>query len=201
MVWDSIISAGSSLLGGILQNNASNKQATRQMAFQERMARNAHQYEVEDLRAAGLNPILSAKYGGAHVPPGASAPVSDVIGPAVNSALASKRTSAEVANMEEMNKNLREQNKKTQSDTALNDALRDKAVEDAKLSATSAKNVAANTRIVNANASEAEVRKAAFDVVAPYLNSAKDSAKKEGFLEGLFNKMEKMNYPNGRPSH
>ena len=70
-----LLSAGASFLGQESANATNVGLSRDQMAFQERMSSTAHQREVKDLIAAGLNPMLSAKLGGSSTPPGASAHV------------------------------------------------------------------------------------------------------------------------------
>lgn len=66
------VSAAVSGAQGIAESAFNAWQSQRQMEFQRTMASTSHQREVSDLRAAGLNPLLSVNKGAA-VPGGSSA--------------------------------------------------------------------------------------------------------------------------------
>lgn len=97
-LWDGAGGAiAGSVLGGLITNQLNKDNTREQMRWQERLSSNAHQREVRDLRAAGLNPILSALRGsGASTPSGSVAQTENVLGEAVSSGLQARRLKMDI---------------------------------------------------------------------------------------------------------
>lgn len=120
-MWPAIIGAAVSGYGAYRANRQTAASTGRQMAFQERMSNTAHQRQMADLKAAGINPMLSAKLGGASSPAGASYQASNIGAAAVEGY--GKVSSAKQAQA---------QTKQTEAQTALTVENTKRAVEDLK---------------------------------------------------------------------
>lgn len=103
-MWGSIagalISGGLGFLGGERRNSAQTAAADAQMEFQREMSNTAYQRSMEDMRKAGLNPILAYQRGGASTPAGAMPELHDSIAAGLNSAKHGARIEAELEQLE-----------------------------------------------------------------------------------------------------
>lgn len=165
-VGETLLASGGNLIGGERANRSNERIAREDRAFQagesslsrdfqagesflsrefqERMSSTAYQRATDDMRKAGLNPLLAFERGGASTPPGASghgasasgsrAEVRDSLSPAIATALQMKRLDGEIDVMKSQEyKNLRE--------GALANALKIKASEDSVNSALTAEHM------------------------------------------------------------
>lgn len=93
-LWGSVLgTAGAALIGGIgnyMGQKDTNEQnltlGREQMQFQERMSNTSYQRAIKDMEAAGINPMLATKLGGASTPPGSMPQVGNAIGAGISGA-------------------------------------------------------------------------------------------------------------------
>lgn len=127
----SVISGGAKMLGGSIQNTANAQQAQKQMDFQAHQSNTAHQREVADLAAAGLNPILSGTGGmGASSASGASAIIGDNVSTGVDSYWNNKSQQASLAKLNAETNATSALEEKTKAETRLTDAVINKVAPD-----------------------------------------------------------------------
>lgn len=137
-----LIGAGASLVGSLIQRNSAKKAnetniklARENREWQEYMSNTAHQREVQDLIAAGLNPILSVNQSGASTPSGAVASVDPEVkenpaGFVPQSVLAARMFREQKKTMETQRDEIAALATKHRSDAELNQVLKDKAQQD-----------------------------------------------------------------------
>lgn len=85
-----LISGGISGVGQAIANDQNRKEARKNRAFQLHMSSTAYQRAMADMKAAGLNPMLAYKMGGASTGSGAQAQLENVGEKVTNSALAAR---------------------------------------------------------------------------------------------------------------
>lgn len=69
-IFGGVLDIAGGIFGADMQNSASEAMQQRNIAWEREQLQNKHQWEVEDLRKAGLNPILSATNGSSAVSAG-----------------------------------------------------------------------------------------------------------------------------------
>lgn len=120
-----------SYLGASGANEMNRKIAQETRDWQERMSNTSYQRAMQDMRTAGLNPMLAYNLGGASTPstslPRVENPLAGASG-AFSSAVDVRRARAEIANMSAQRRNLEAQTAQIRSQTLLNQASSAKSV-------------------------------------------------------------------------
>ncbi len=120
-----LVSGAVSAFGSIRANKAAEAAADKQMNFQRESAQSSYQWAVEDMRKAGLNPMLAYQQGGSSALSGATYQPQNVgagAAGAATSALGAAKLKAELDN-------IKQDTQKKKTEGQLNDNLGANAVQ------------------------------------------------------------------------
>lgn len=116
----STITGAASFFGGLSANSSAKSAAREQIEADRFNYKRRYQWQVQDMKKAGLNPLLAVSQGAPSVPGASAAQVpSNPAGEAASSALAYKRAHAEVKLLEEQAKKTLSENFESQYRAAL----------------------------------------------------------------------------------
>lgn len=160
-----LISGGLSYLGQRNANVANAQQAAMNREFQEDMSGTAYQRATEDMKAAGLNPMLAYSQGGAKGTPGAQAVMQSDLGAAVNSGQTGAMIDATIQKVRAETGKAEADTKLSESQALINAVQVPKVEQETKTSAFSAANLDTQSRLMGQQAVKvmAEVEKIGYD--------------------------------------
>lgn len=175
--FDSIGDFGGSIANALGSVWATGKQidsAKFDIAFQKDMATHAYQYAMEDMKAAGLNPMLASKLGGSATPGGATAGrIENPATSAVNAYMQRQLQKEQIDNIR-FDNNLK-YSQTGQSDTVARVNKAEAAIREAQIPATNAETgarIAEAVARVNAARTEGEIDASTYGKVMRYIDRA-----------------------------
>lgn len=184
MGWGAAAGIGAGIIGEYLgareANEASARDAQKNRDFQEYMSNTSHQREVNDLRAAGLNPILAANKG-ASTPSGASYTAQNAaegLGTTAISAVALKQAAVkqeeEIKAIQSGTDKQKEEISLMKSQQGVNEGTKQLQADQATAARAQAAKSAIEAQVIRKGIPAAEVQNEIYDLIRPGVKKAKE---------------------------
>ncbi len=119
-----IIGAAATIGGGVLGNVAAKKEASKNRDWQAAMSSSAYQRAMEDMRIAGLNPMLAYSQGPASTPSGSVGRQGDFGGAAAGNIIAQSRLRSSSAKAVEQQEKYQKEQTSTETERARLEKMR-----------------------------------------------------------------------------